>query len=66
MSEDAHLTCEFSDNALVQELVGPHNDNLHRLEQRMGVVLHSRGNTVTGEGTPEKAARAHAALKQLS
>ena len=65
MSEDAHLTCEFSDNALVQELVGPHNDNLHRLEQRMGVVLHSRGNTVTVEGTPEKAARAQAALKQL-
>lgn len=65
MSDDTHLTCEFSDNALVQQLVGPHNDNLTRLEQRMGVVMHSRGNTVTIEGAPEKAARAEAALKQL-
>lgn len=65
MSDDTHLTCEFSDNALVQQLVGPHDDNLTRLEQRMGVVMHSRGNTVTIEGAPEKAARAEAALKQL-
>ena len=65
MSESTHLTCEFSDNALVQELLGPHNANLTRLEQRLDVVLHSRGNTVTIEGTPARAARAEAALKQL-
>ncbi len=65
MSEATHLTCEFSDNGLVQQLVGPHNENLTRLEQRLNVVLHSRGNIVTIEGTPAEAARAETALKQL-
>ena len=65
MSETTHLTCEFSDNGLVQQLMGPHNANLTRLEQRLDVVLHSRGNTVTIEGPPERAAIAESALKQL-
>ncbi len=66
MVKDAtHLTCEFSDNGLVQQLVGPHNENLTRLEQRLDVVLHSRGNTVTIEGPPERAERAAAVLKRL-
>ncbi len=65
MSEATHLTCAFSDNKLFQQLVGPHNANLARLEQRLGVVLHSRGNTVTIEGAPAQTARAEAALKQL-
>ena len=65
MSEATHVTCEFSDNGLVQQLVGPHNENLTRLEQRLDVILHSRGNTVTVEGSPEKAAPAATALKQL-
>jgi phosphate starvation-inducible PhoH-like protein len=65
MSESTHLTCEFSDNRLVQELVGPHNANLARLEQRLNVVLHSRGNTVTVEGPPERAQQAASALRQL-
>ena len=65
MSEAAHLTCEFSSNGLVQQLVGPHNANLLRLEQRLDVVLHSRGNTVTIEGPSPRAAWAEAALKHL-
>jgi len=65
MSEPTHINCEFSDNSLVQELVGPHNANLARLEQRLNVVMHSRGNTVTVEGTPDRAQQAAAALKQL-
>ncbi len=65
MSEATHLTCAFADNKLFQELVGPHNTNLSRLEQRLDVVLHSRGNTITIEGPPARAARAEAALKQL-
>ena len=59
------LTCEFSDNALVQQLVGPHNTNLSRLEQRLGVVLHNRGNTVTIEGPQDRAALAENALSLL-
>jgi phosphate starvation-inducible PhoH-like protein len=65
VSEPIHVTCEFSDNGLVQQLVGPHNGNLTRLEQRLGVVLHSRGNTVTIEGAPDKATMAETALHQL-
>ena len=58
VSDATHLTCEFSDNALLQQLVGPHNANLTRLEQRLGVILHNRGNTITIEGPPAQAARA--------
>ncbi len=64
-NENAYLTCEFSDNALMQQLVGPYNGNLSRLEQRFGVVLHSRGNTVIIEGSAEKVALTESALSQL-
>ena len=62
MSGAALLTCEFSDNGLVRQLVGPLNENLTRLEQRLDVVLHSRGNTITIEGPPARALKAEAAL----
>ena len=60
-----HITCTFADNGLVQGLVGPQNINLTRLEQRLDVVLHNRGNTVTIEGSVEKAAIAETVLQQL-
>jgi len=59
------LTCAFPDNALVQELVGPHNANLDRLEKHLGVVIHSRGNTITIEGDPEPAKQAEGVLRQI-
>ena len=65
MSEANHLTREFSNNTLLQQLVGPHNANLARLEQRLGVVLHSRGNTVTLEGSDDQIDRASVALDRL-
>jgi len=65
VSEATHLACEFSDNSLVQQLVGPHNANLARLEQRLDVVLHNRGNTVIIEGPSGRAAVAETALKHL-
>lgn len=64
-NEIVHLTCAFSDNRLLQELVGPQNENLKRIEQRLDVVLHSRGNTITVEGPRARAVRAETALKQL-
>ena len=64
-NETVHITCTFADNGLVQGLVGPQNINLTRLEQRLDVVLHSRGNTVTIEGSPEKAVIAEQVLQQL-
>ena len=65
MSEPVHRTREFSDNALLQELVGPYNANLARIEQRLGVVLHLRGNTIIIEGAPEAAAITEEALNRL-
>ena len=65
MSEPSHLTREFSDNALLQQLVGPHNATLARLEQRLGVILHSRGNTITLEGAADAVERTSRALDRL-
>jgi phosphate starvation-inducible PhoH-like protein len=65
VSAPTHLTFEFSDNGLLQQLVGPHNANLTRLEQRLDVILHNRGNTVIIEGTAARAAQAKIALKDL-
>jgi phosphate starvation-inducible PhoH-like protein len=65
LSDATHITCEFSDNSLVQQLVGPHNSNLTRLEHRLNVMLHHRGNTITVEGSPDRAVMAERALRQL-
>ncbi|MGE4063855.1 MAG: PhoH family protein [Rhodospirillaceae bacterium] len=65
MNDDDQVSLEFSDNSLLQELVGPHNSNLHRLEQRLNVVLHHRGNRITIEGTPDRAALAERTLYRL-
>ncbi len=65
MSEATHVRCEFPDNGLLQGLVGPQNSNLHRLEQRLNVVLNHRGNTITIEGTPDRAQMAERTLYRL-
>jgi phosphate starvation-inducible PhoH-like protein len=65
VSENGHLACTFADNALMQQLVGPHNANLVRLEERLGVALHSRGNTIIVEGPSDQVARAEKTLRSL-
>jgi len=65
MSIGPHLACEFDDNAVVQDLVGPQNRNLTRLEQRLGVVLNLHGNIVAIDGSDEQAVRAQTALMTL-
>ena len=65
MSDAGQARLEFSDNSLLQELVGPHNSNLHRLEQKLNVVMHHRGNTITVEGTPDRVALAERTLYRL-
>jgi len=59
------LACEFDDNAVVQDLVGPQNRNLMRLEQRLGVSLNLHGNVVAIEGSEDKAQKAQTALTAL-
>jgi phosphate starvation-inducible PhoH-like protein len=59
------LACEFSDNALLQVLFGPHNANLDRIEAVMGVALAARGNTVEITGTGTAVKETHEALENL-
>ncbi len=59
------LECIFSDNALVQQLVGPHNSNLARLEKRFSVGLHLSSNTIVVEGPRDKASLAKNVIVRL-
>ncbi len=43
---------EFDDNALLPALFGERDQNLARIEERLGVSLASRGNRVTLSGAP--------------
>lgn len=61
----ARLTCEFEDNNLIQELYGSNNAHLDQIESRLGVTLHTRGNTITIEGPSGPAESAHHTLMSL-
>ncbi len=65
MTAPARLACEFDDNAVVQDVVGPQSRNLQRLEQRLGVTLDLHGNVVAIEGPAENATKAQTALMTL-
>jgi len=53
-AQPTSLSREFPENAALAAVCGPHNVNLDRLEQRMGVALAVRGNvlTLTGDAGP--------------
>ena len=55
----------FEDNTLLPLLFGQHDRNLVRLEELIGVQLHSFGNEVTVVGSPEAQAAATQALQAL-
>ncbi len=59
------LVREFSDNALLQILFGPHNAHLDRIEQLAGVALNARGNSVEISGEPASARETAEALDGL-
>ncbi|MEI8321116.1 MAG: PhoH family protein [Alphaproteobacteria bacterium] len=56
---------EFPNNALLQELVGPQNSNLKRLEKQMDVRLSLRGNVVTIQGSEDHLSKMEKVLKGL-
>lgn len=62
-SRTAHL--EFDDNGLVIQLFGYHNTHLARIEQRLDVAIHTRGNEATIVGDPMAVATATAGLNSL-
>ncbi|MHA1113245.1 MAG: PhoH family protein [Alphaproteobacteria bacterium] len=55
----------FDDNRLLALLFGEHDCNLARIEQRLGVSVASRGNTLAISGPPDVADRAREALNAL-
>lgn len=56
---------EFSDNRIVQELVGFHNESLKSLESKLGIKICMRGNIITLVGHPTKIGEAETVLKDL-
>jgi len=63
--EIASMQIEFEDNRLLPSVFGEHDRYLARIEQRLGVSLHNRGNVVSISGPPDAAATARDALQRL-
>ena len=59
------LFLEFDDNRLLPMLFGDFGRHLARVEQRLGVSISSRGNSVTISGAPSMVAAAGNALEAL-
>ncbi len=64
-AESVTMQIEFEDNRLLPSVFGEHDRHLARIEQRLGVSLHNRGNLVAISGPPDAAATARDALQRL-
>jgi phosphate starvation-inducible protein PhoH and related proteins len=64
-SDMAHIVLTFDNNKLASALYGPFDENLARLEQKLGVDIRSRGNQVTIKGDATAAEQARRALDTL-
>jgi phosphate starvation-inducible protein PhoH and related proteins len=58
-------TMSFDDNGLAQQLFGFHHGNLVRLEQRLDITIHSRGNALTLSGDAASVQAAESVLAAL-
>ncbi|WP_139789209.1 PhoH family protein [Manganibacter manganicus] len=61
----AHIVLTFDDNRLAGALYGQFDENLARLEQKLGVDIRSRGNQLTIKGDAVAAEQARRALDSL-
>jgi phosphate starvation-inducible PhoH-like protein len=64
-SDMAHIVLTFDNNKLASALYGPFDENLARMEQKLGVDLRSRGNQVTIKGAAASIEQARRALDHL-
>ena len=64
-SQNIKLQIEFDDNTLLPLLFGEHNTHLANIENRLGVVLSSRGNRVEILGSEMQSKKAHDVLINL-
>ncbi|WP_292321832.1 PhoH family protein, partial [Mesorhizobium sp.] len=61
----AHIVLTFDNNKLASALYGQFDENLARLEQKLGVDIRSRGNQLAIKGTASAAEQARRALDTL-
>ncbi|MBS9719207.1 PhoH family protein [Tianweitania sp. BSSL-BM11] len=64
-SDKAHLVLTFDNNRFASALYGQFDENLARIEQKLGVDLRSKGNQVSIQGEPTAAEQARRTLDHL-
>ncbi len=64
-SDMAHIVLTFDNNKLAGALYGPFDENLARLEQKLGVDIRSKGNQLSIKGESTAAEQARRALDYL-
>jgi len=64
-NDHRRMVMEFDDNRFAAIVFGQHDQNLARIEQRLGVVLINRGNKVAIEGSADSADMAKRVLGDL-
>ncbi len=63
--QDTKLPMEFDDNTLLPLLFGEHNIHLVSVENKLDVVLHTRGNTLVILGSKDQVKVAHKVITNL-
>jgi phosphate starvation-inducible PhoH-like protein len=61
----AHIVLTFDNNKLASALYGPFDENLARIEQKLGVDVRSKGNQLSIKGDPVAAEQARRTLDYL-
>jgi phosphate starvation-inducible protein PhoH and related proteins len=64
-SDMAHIVLTFDNNKLAGALYGPFDENLARIEQKLGVDIRSKGNQLAIKGESTAAEQARRALDYL-
>ncbi len=64
-AQDGGISLSLDDNALMSALCGAHDANLARLEQKIGVTIHARGNRLVVTGPEDAQGTAVSALRSL-
>ena len=64
-SDKAHLVLTFDNNRFASALYGQFDENLARIEQKLGVDLRSKGNQLSIQGDPTAAEQARRTLDHL-
>lgn len=64
-SDMAHIVLTFDNNGLASALYGQFDENLARIEQKLGLDIRSKGNQLSIRGEPGAAEQARRALDYL-